>query len=61
MTLAAFIDLILTPIAGGVGAAIGLSIAARRQPEKFGQFSGWSTKLGVGIATALALFALKML
>jgi hypothetical protein len=35
MTTAAFIDLILTPIAGGLGVAIGLSWAAKKQPEKF--------------------------
>ncbi|MBM7070429.1 hypothetical protein [Actibacterium sp. 188UL27-1] len=61
MTAAAFIDLILTPIAGGLGAIIGLSWAAKKQPEKFEQFAGLGVRLGVGVAVAIGLFVLKII
>jgi hypothetical protein len=61
MTLAEFIDLVMTPIAGGIGVIIAVSILMRRDPEKYEQFSSWGVRLGIGVAVAAALFALKVI
>lgn len=60
MATAAFIDLILSPIAGGIGATIGISMVIKKQPEKFEQFSGWGVRLLVGASVALLLLGWKM-
>jgi hypothetical protein len=60
MTFPAFIDLVLTPIGGGIGAAFGMSVLARKQPEKYEPFSRWGARLGIGAAVAIGLFILKM-
>jgi hypothetical protein len=54
MSLAAFIDVILTPIGGGVGGYIGARMVARGQD--------WPARLPiwVGVITAVALFVLKL-
>lgn len=61
MPPAAFIDLILTPIAYGAGAIIGLSWGVRRQPEKFQVVSKLGIRLLFGVAVALASFALRVM
>jgi hypothetical protein len=60
MTFPAFIDLVLTPIAGGLGAAVAISLLARQQPEKYEPFSSWVVRLGLGAAVAIGLFILKL-
>ena len=60
MTSAAFLDLFLTPIAGGLGGALGLSMMAKKQPEKYGVYSSWAVRLGVGAAIAGTLLAVKL-
>ena len=61
MTTAAFIDLILTPIAGGLGGVIGLSWAVKKHPEKLGQFASLGIRLGFGVAVAVGMFILKII
>ncbi|MGR3623035.1 hypothetical protein [Pseudophaeobacter sp.] len=60
--MATFVDLFLTPIAGGVGGAIGYSMMLRKNPaltpSALGK-TGAITIVGVGIAAVL--LALKFL
>ena len=60
MTLPTFIDLVLTPIGGGLGAAFGMSLLARKQPEKYQPFTRWGARIGIGAAVAIGLFILKI-
>jgi hypothetical protein len=60
MTLAVFIDIVLTPLAGGVGAFLGLSWAVQKQPEKYQRVSNFGIRLLSGAVVALVLFALKV-
>ena len=60
MTLASFIDIILTPIGGGVGAALALFWVGKQNPERKTPFSSLGAKIGVGGAVALVLFVLKI-
>ena len=61
MALDQIIDVILTPIAGGLGAFIGVSWVGKKNPEKYAAFASLGTRLGIGTAVTLGLFALKML
>ena len=60
MTIATFLDLVLTPIAGALGGVLGLSMMAKKQPEKYGVFASWAVRLGVGAAIAGTLLAVKL-
>jgi ABC-type enterobactin transport system permease subunit len=59
MTTPEFIDLVLTPIAGGIGAAVAFYFGARRQvaAKTFPRFGF----LLVGVAVGLALAAINFL
>jgi hypothetical protein len=61
MTLAEFIDLVVTPVAGGIAGVIAVSLLMNGDPEKYERFSSWGVRLGIGFAIALALFALKVM
>jgi len=60
MTTAEFIDLVLTPIGGGVGTTLGVSWAMKREPEKFEKISSLRVRVLMGAAVAFGLFALKV-
>lgn len=61
MDAASFIDLVLTPIGGGVGAAIGTRMVMRKQQRENGSAvsSPWIAP-AAGIAVAFLLFATKI-
>jgi hypothetical protein len=61
MVAAEFIDVVLTPVAGGIGSGIGYGLYLRKNPEKaLPNVPVWLIPVGVGVAVAAALFAIKM-
>ena len=60
MNTAEFINLVLTPIGGGIGAMIAFSVVLKQQPNRPAAVSSWPVRLGIGVAVAGILFAYKL-
>ncbi|HRK43509.1 MAG TPA: hypothetical protein PLH11_10740 [Gemmobacter sp.] len=61
MTFETLVDLFLTPLAGGIGGVLGMSMMAKKQPEKYGVFASWPVRLGMGAVIAITLLVLKLI
>ena len=60
MTAAQFIDIVLTPMAGGIGGFIGMGYVANQDPEKYGVLAKPVFRALLAVAIAVTLFFYKI-